>query len=266
MKKATPICAFLMFLFCSALTAQVGVYSLSAFPLSEYVWWGNYPVLEGGNLPGKDKGLSEYTEPLRQGSVPVSSFDAACFKHTSNGFHGLHIPFEPSIARLNFNTDLPYRNTWMGGGYAGLDFNPYIGFRGFYFKAMNFGKVAIDTEKLKMYGSEFRLRLPVALCMMPTMMLGGGYLNVNRNYKSRDIAQARSQFFGQGGFGLNYPLSNRFQIQGGARAMLLSGNNQEGNMLRTSWMYNLGIKLVFGKRKKKALPELPPAPALDQTN
>ncbi len=175
------------------------------------------------------------------------------YAQPSNGFYGWHIPLEPSVARLNFHTALPYRNTWMAGGYAGIDFNPYVGARGFMFKAVNFGKVKLEYETMNMYGAELRLRLPGVVGVVPSAMVGGGYLYVNRNYKAR-IADAStpSRCFAQGGLGLNLPLSSRFQVQCGARGMLLrhpdAGTALKVNRLYGSWMYNLGVKIVFVKK------------------
>lgn len=190
---------------------------------------GNYP--KQTQLPGLDPVL--------------------CFKKSSSGFHGLRLLLEPAIARLNFHHELPYRNTWMAGAYAGVDFNPYLGFRGFIFKAMNDGKIKLDFDKLYLYGGELRLRPNIAKGLTPSLMIGGGYLRVNDRYIPRDgESRVRNQFFAQGGFGLLIPITDCLHIVGGARAVLSSNSSavQNRSAIRASCMYNVGIKLAIGKR------------------
>lgn len=251
MKHAFPICALLQLLFSGALAAQLCGLTYTGLPVIECVWWASTPAQETvlGFTSGTELANSDQTLETRPWA-PVHRSVIKISRYKKGSFHGLHIPFEPSIGRLNFNAALPYRDTWMGGGYAGLDFGEHAGFRGFYFKAMNFGKIKIDEEKLSMYGGELRLRVPVTKGLKPTLLLGGGYLNVNGNYKPRDIHAAKSQFFAQTGLGLNLPLSDNVQLQCGARAILLSDPRHGADGLRTSCMYNLGIRLTLSKKMR----------------
>lgn len=183
--------------------------------------------------------------------VEVSGIADGSLNGGSNGFHGIRLTLEPAIARLNFHHNLPYRNTWMGGAYAGLDFNKYIGFRGFIFKAMNDGKIKLDFDKLYLYGGEFRLRPHLMKYLTPTLMLGGGYLRVDRRYIPRDgESRVGNQIFTQAGFGLTVPVSECFHIAGGARAVFSSNMNgtQNGHGIVASCMYNFGIKVAIGRK------------------
>jgi len=233
----------LFFPFAAQLCAQSGGLEHAAVPAAGYdfLWAGN-----------PDLGFYEYCE-LR-GSYPknvqLPGLEKLCLKNPRN-FHGLRLLLEPAIARLNFHNDLPYRDTWMGGVYAGVDFNPYLGFRGFLFKAMNDGKIKLDFDKLYLYGGEFRLRPNIAKGLTPNLMLGGGYLRVNDRYKPRDgESRVGNQFFAQCGFGLTVPLSDCLHIVGGARTIFSSNSNAARNshVILTSCMYNFGIRLAIGKK------------------
>ncbi len=249
MTNTIQICALLLVLQTGSLFAQVEVELDSSSPVSGCIWQQSLSNLATGFL-GSEKTDPGFLLPANEAFTPETA--KLQYKNGSQGFHGLHILVEPTVARLNFNRALPYRNTWMGGGYGGLDFNANVGLRGFLFKSMNFGKVKIDEEKLTTYGLEFRLRIPLAQGLVPTAMFGSGYMNVNGNYKPRDIMTARSQFFGQAGLGLTMPLSDNFQMQAGARAVWMADTQSH---LHTSCMYNLGIKLILN-RKMKLLPFL----------
>ena len=182
----------------------------------------------------------------------MTELDKAYYDAFAKGFQGLRIPLEPSLARMNFNDNLPYRDAWMGGGYAGIDFGPYVGIRGFYLRAMQNDEINLDFDKLAMYGGEIRTRMNLTQGITPILMLGGGYLNVDSKYVPKDSVQAESQAFALGGLGLSLPLSDRFNIYGGVRAILTSGSDpeklQSTDEIQTSWMYGVGLKLILGKK------------------
>lgn len=255
-KHAVPVVFLLLFCLANRLCGQGGdAVCRSAFA-NNYGWLDDQTNLENKFLLAGRFGLNfcEYLEIC--GSYPkqtqLPGLDPVlCFRKKSGGFHGLRLLLEPAIARLNFHHELPYRNTWMAGAYAGVDFNPYLGFRGFIFKAMNDGKIKLDFDKLYLYGGEFRLRPNIAKGLTPSLMLGGGYLRVNDRYIPRDgESRVGNQFFAQGGFGLMIPITDCLHVVGGARAVLSANGSAAENRsaVRASCMYNFGIKLAIGKR------------------
>ncbi|RMG88524.1 MAG: hypothetical protein D6714_00560, partial [Bacteroidetes bacterium] len=185
----------------------------------------------------------------------MSELDELYFKTFSGGFRSLSVPFEPTLAKINWDDNLPYRDTWMGGGYLGLNFGPYVGVRGFYLRAMNNGEIDLNFDDLAMYGGELRMKLNVAEGITPYLMVGGGYIDVNADYVAKDSIGAESQPFALGGVGLNIPISPNFKLFGGVRANLTSGQNVEDiattNDIQTSWMYSFGINLTMGKKAEK---------------
>ncbi|KAA3627406.1 MAG: hypothetical protein DWQ02_19875 [Bacteroidetes bacterium] len=182
----------------------------------------------------------------------LSELDKAYMATFLDGLKGLRIPIEPALAKVNFDNSLPYRDTWMFGGYAGLDFNEYVGIRGFYLRAMKNGEISTNFDDLSMYGGELQLRLNASSGLTPYIMLGGGQLNVEIDYEPRDSIPARSQAFASGGIGITIPISNRFNLFGNARALLTSGakveNLQATDQIQTSTMYSFGAKFILGRK------------------
>ncbi|HSQ45811.1 MAG TPA: hypothetical protein VLM44_02715 [Lutibacter sp.] len=182
----------------------------------------------------------------------LSNLDKAYLKKFKGGFKGLQWIVEPSANYIKFDNSSLFRDTYLLGGYAGLDFNEYTGFRLFYLRATNNEEISFDFDKLSMYGLEFRARLNDGNGVTPYLILGGGYLDAYSNYLGKNDLEATSTEFASAGLGLNIPLSKNFLITGGARALVTSGQNvedlQSPNELQTHLMYNAGIKITFGKK------------------
>ncbi|HFC00632.1 MAG TPA: hypothetical protein ENJ53_07490, partial [Phaeodactylibacter sp.] len=192
----------------------------------------------GGRRPGK-----------------MSDLDKAYTSAFSGGLRGLRMPLEPTLAKINWDKNLPFRDTWLGGGYLGVDFNEYVGIRGFYLQAMENNEITTQFDKMAMYGGELRTRLNVSQGLTPYLVVGGGYINIDNNYVSRDsMSAAKSQAFALGGLGINLPLGKKVKLFGSARAILTTGADitalETTEQVKTSWMYNFGINLTLGKKAK----------------
>lgn len=194
----------------------------------------------GGRRPG------EYTD-----------LDRAYLNTFSSGFRGIRFDVEPSLAYIDFDDDSRFRDTWLLGGYAGIDFNDFIGLRGFYFRASNNEEVSTDFDNLEMYGGEFRARLNVPRGVVPYLSIGGGYLNAYQNYIGEDdLMNVQSSYFASGGLGLNVPLSKNIVAFGSVNALLTSDTNEEDlqtpDELKTHTMYSFGVKFNIGSKAKSA--------------
>ncbi|PIE49626.1 MAG: hypothetical protein CSA39_01650 [Flavobacteriales bacterium] len=187
----------------------------------------------------------------------LSALDRAYLQQFKGGFKGLRWVIEPSMAYVDFNDESVFRDTYWLGGYAGLDFNEYIGLRAFYFQSTKNEEISTDFDKMAMYGAEFRARLNNGKGVTPFLILGGGYLNPSSNYVP--IANADGTFptveggeFATGGLGLNIPLGKHLLITGGARAMITSGENvtdiTNTDNIQTHIFYNAGLKFTLGKK------------------
>ncbi len=195
----------------------------------------------GGRRPGK-----------------LSELDKAYFNQFSGGFRGLRIPIEPTVGQIKFHKDMNFKDTWLAGGYAGIDFNPFIGVRGFYFRATKENKLSTDLDpNLNIYGGELRMKLNAAGGISPYLMIGGGKFDASSGYVGRDTtSRTADQAFALGGAGVTLPLSNTFKIFGGARALLTTGKDLESiqntDEIKTSWQYSAGVRFIFGKKAKPA--------------
>ncbi len=173
-----------------------------------------------------------------------------------NGLSGLKLVIEPGLANIKFDSDSNFRDTWMLGGYLGLDFNDYVGIRGFYYQSTKDEQISTDFDELSMYGMEFRARLNDGNGVVPYLALGGGYINTTSDYLGKDGLPVSGSYFASGGLGLNIPLGKGFLAYGGIRALLTSDTDeadiQTPNQIQTHTMYNFGLKIAFGKKANSA--------------
>ena len=128
--------------------------------------------------------LQFYLSGRRPGEL--TELDKAYINSFSGGFKGLRFVVEPGLASIEFDKDSNFRDTWLLGASIGLDFNDYLGLRGFYYKATNNEEISTDFDDLSMYGGEFLARLNVDRGVVPYLALGGGYLNADNNYIGKD--------------------------------------------------------------------------------
>lgn len=189
----------------------------------------------------------------------LSDLDKAYLQNFKGGFKGLQWVIEPSIAYVDFAGESLYKDTYMLGGFAGLDLNEYIGIRAFYFQATENEEISTNFDKMAMYGGEFRARLNDGNGVIPFLTLGGGYLSTSDNYVSAPNANGvfsnvEGGEFATGGLGLNIPLGKHVLITGAARAMITSGEDAKDitttDDIQTHIFYNAGIKFTLGKKSK----------------
>lgn len=197
------------------------------------------------------------------GSNPekMSAIDKAYYDRVTKSYKNIGYAIEPSIGKVYFDKSLPFRNAWLAGGTAGVNFGPFVGLRGFYWQALESGETT-KFDKLAMYGGELQMNLNTATGIIPYITVGGGNIDIEENNYTgrivtvndsiRNVLPAEDKGFAMGGLGLVVPISKGFRIFGTARAILTTGSAtddfQEPDQLQTSWMFNAGIKLSLGKR------------------
>ena len=189
----------------------------------------------------------------------LSDLDKAYLQNFKGGFKGLQWVLEPSLAYVDFAGESLYKDTYMLGGYAGLDLNEYIGIRAFYFQATENDEISTNFDKMAMYGGEFRARLNDGNGVIPFLTLGGGYISTSDSYVSAPNADGlfsnvEGGEFATGGLGLNIPLGKHILITGAARAMITSGEDAKDitttDDIQTHVFYSAGIKFTLGKKSK----------------
>ncbi|MDO4692297.1 MAG: outer membrane beta-barrel protein, partial [Porphyromonadaceae bacterium] len=178
----------------------------------------------------------------------------------SDGFRGMKFVLEPGIAYLDLHNKSIMQDQWFVGGSAGIDFTSLLGIRGFYYAATKDPlKLSLNlTDDVKMYGGNLIARLNQPRGVTPYLLLGGGYLDVNRE-KYIDINgkhEAKSGWFAMGGAGIEIPLGRHIALYGNFNAMLNEQENPdvkavtEPSQVRVSMMYQTGLRFNFGSRSR----------------
>lgn len=195
---------------------------------------GSLSLFLGGRRPGQ-----------------LSEIDRAFSDQFSSGLRGLSVTAEPFYGQISFDENLGYRTSQTVAGVgASFDFGPYLGLRGFYWRGLD-GSAADDIQ---FYGGEMQFNLSDGEGVVPYLLIGGGYVDVLNGYQVPDaLVEAKDNPFAVGGGGLAFPISPRFKLHAGVRAMLMSTDNLESisapNQVQTSWMYTGGVKFALGGQR-----------------
>ena len=182
-----------------------------------------------------------------------TALDKAYEKQFSSGFSGLRFVLEPGGAYINFDNNTNLRDTYLLGGALGIDFNDFVGLRGFYYRSSEDEKISTDFDKLAMYGADFIARLNVARGVVPYISIGGGYMNVYDSYVGKaPLLATNSGYFAKGGVGLSIPIARYFEIFGGANLMFTTDKEDVADLqstedLKKHVMYSAGLKFNLGK-------------------
>ena len=176
------------------------------------------------------------------------------YRRTFNGgFRGLRFAVEPSAAYLNFRDNALYRDTWMLGLSAGVDFTSLIGVRGFYYRnTKDADKFSFNTNSdLSIYGANLVTRLNSGRGLTPYFTLGAGYINAGKSYVDRNgnTGTTDNGWFALGGVGLDLYLHRNVSLFGAAEAMLLNNDNPKISAIsdpakvNVNWMYRAGVRI-----------------------
>ena len=182
-----------------------------------------------------------------------TDLDRAYERQFSNGFSGLRFVIEPGGAYIDFDENTNLRNTYLLGGALGIDFNDFVGLRGFYYRSSEDEKISTDFDKLAIYGADFIAKLNVARGVVPYITIGGGYMNVYDSYQGKaPLLATNSGYFAKGGVGLSIPIARYFEVFGGANLMFTTDREdladlQSTDDLKQHVMYNAGLKFNLGK-------------------
>ena len=186
----------------------------------------------------------------------LTEVDRALLRQFEGG--GFRLAVEPFYGQINFNEDLigfPEHQA-LAGVNAGFDLGPYVGLRGFYWRATEQDKAldnfTTDFTDLTMYGGELNLRFKGSLGggIAPYIALGGGYLDAGSDYEDFSGLRPEDRYFAIGGGGIELPLSSSLLLQAGVRGLFMSNQNVEDlsdpNSVHTSLMYTAGINFNLG--------------------
>lgn len=204
-------------------------------------------------------GLQLYLGGRNEGDL--SPMDRAYMRRFSSGLSGFKVTLAPAAAYVNFNSASPYRSTYMLGGQLGVDLTDFVGLRGYYYQATEDQNPSFNFDRMAMYGLDFVGRLNVARGIVPYITVGGGYIDVQDDYRGRNVGfpgfpiyqPAVSTYYAKGGVGLEVPLGTYVDVFGAANLMYTVDNNNTNitdlrstDQLRQHTMYNVGLRLKLG--------------------
>lgn len=183
-----------------------------------------------------------------------TALDRAIESQYNRGLSGLRFVFEPGGAYINFDNSTNMRDTYLLGVALGVDFNDYVGLRGFYYQSTKDEKISFDFDKMAMYGADFIAKLNVSRGIVPYLTVGGGYMNVYGSYIGADenpFVPTSSGYFAKGGLGLTIPVSRYFEFFGAANLLYTTDKDPEDlestEDLKKHTMFNAGLKFNMGK-------------------
>ncbi len=179
-----------------------------------------------------------------------SQVDAAFKDQFSGGLSGLRLRVEPYAGAIRFGDDTGFQSSHaVLGASAGIDIGPFVGLRGFVWRASN-ADAPFRTDDLTAYGAEGKFGFSSGWrSTSPFIILGAGYLDSGKGYEGPD-GHPDDQPFVQGGVGLTLPLSSRVRLQASARALLMSTQEvadvTSTSQVTRSMMYTGGISFGVG--------------------
>ena len=170
----------------------------------------------------------------------------------------LSVPVEVFGGVVEFDDALGRDRQRLAGARAGLDFGPYVGLRGFYWRGVN--EDLDDTERVQSYGGEAQFNLGAGSGFSPFLLAGAGRLDYMRGYQTTgadsgaSLAMPPDRDYLILGGGVRVPLGDRLHLQVAARDMLFAGagsdlqNVSDPDELRHNWQYSAGIGFQLGGR------------------
>ena len=172
--------------------------------------------------------------------------------YLNNFSGGLALPIEVTAGQLNFGKGLPYANTRYAGVSTGLNFGPFVGIRGFYWRGLDNGYFNSSFTKLALYGGEGKFKLNSGQGLTPSILLGGGVIDAMKGYQadSATTGPLNKKGFVSGGLGLDLPFGRAVKLTAYAKALLTAPdsiiNAVDPNKLATSWAYGLSLNFLIG--------------------
>lgn len=198
--------------------------------------------------------LSFYLGGRRPGDL--TEMDKAYLNNFSGGFS---LPIEITAGQLDFAKALPYANTKFVGAATGFNFGPYVGLRGYYWRAMDTDYFS-SFDRLSVYGGEGKFKLANGQGLTPSINVGGGVIDALKGYEVDGVAlDEKNRPFVSGGLGLDIPFGRAFKLTAYGKALLTSNdpleNATDPGELATSWAYGLSANLILGNGVKKVQTE-----------
>lgn len=188
----------------------------------------------------------------------IFTMAAAVFLGTSALAQTPSFPLEFNGGYIDFNDDSNFKDAYYYGGSTGFNFTENAGLRGYYWKALQDGKIK-EGDQLEIYGVETKVKAPITSFFKPYLVVGGGLLKPYGDYTGKDgEIITDDKFFGSAGAGLDLSFIEFLSVTGYARAMVsefdqLNSVGQEGSDISASWNYGGSINFRLGGKRKGKL-------------
>lgn len=185
----------------------------------------------------------------------LSEMDRAYKQRFSSGLANFKVTLAPLGAYVDFDSESNYRKTYLLGGEIGVDFTDFVGLRGYFLQSTEDEEISFDFDKLSMYGADFVGRLNITRGIVPYVTVGGGYIDVAKDYLGEDGSdELSSKFYAKGGLGLDIPLGKRVDLFGAANILYTTEQDnsdvatvESTDQLRSHMMYNVGLRIKMSK-------------------
>src|SRR5690606_21532520 len=127
---------------------------------------------------------------------------------------------DPFVGQLRFNRALDFPSSQrMGGFYLGLALGPTLHLRGFYWRALDSGRLT-GTQPMEPYAAALSPSFADAL-VTPYVSLAGSYLSVLSGYRGLGGSTPDDQVFASAGVGVTVLLLEALQLQPGDQGIFM---------------------------------------------
>lgn len=184
------------------------------------------------------------------GSRFENSGDEIIFLDEFNGgWSNVRYTFDVFYGQIFFDESLGFPSTThLTGLQAGLDFGPYAGVRGFYWRGID-DRDGLKFDRLHMYGALFRTAF-FRSGVRPYVNVGGGYMRVLSDYDPGMLTDPQSQMFALTGVGVEASITSNVFLKGDISAMAFTGDGIDNaispSSVNLSPMFTLGISYRIG--------------------
>lgn len=187
----------------------------------------------------------------------------------NGGLRNLRWAFDVIYGQVFFNNEnLGFPSSLnLTGLQFGADFGPFIGLRGFYWQGVD-AVGGLRFDNINAYGGEFRATF-FRTSVTPTLILGGGYLNVHSSFRSESLVRPNSQLFTTAGAGINVDFTERVSFTGDIRALMLTQDGVDNQIspskIELSPMFTLGVSYRMGQFRHRGPRDITRRRALHST-
>lgn len=186
----------------------------------------------------------------------LSRLDRAYMDSFRGGLKGFKFSLEPGGMYVDFDEKSPFSDSYFLGGAIGVDFNEYVGIRGFYYQATENRKLKAKLDNsMQIYGGNVIARLNNQTGVVPYLSLGGGYIDVADDYVNDEgVSVKDGSAFALGGLGLEIPFSKNILVFGSANYMMTAmesidaQNIGKPSELMSNVAYRAGVRIQLGKK------------------